>query len=48
MKNINGVWVDGAETGVTGVWVARYDAAAHKMALYCPGRHPQYYEIGKV
>jgi 4-amino-4-deoxy-L-arabinose transferase-like glycosyltransferase len=48
VKDITGVWIVGDEAGVTGVWVARYDAAAHKMALYCPGRVPQYYDIGKV
>ncbi|HEY4812462.1 MAG TPA: glycosyltransferase family 39 protein [Solirubrobacteraceae bacterium] len=32
----------------TGVWVARYDSAARKLALYCPSRHPQYYDIGGV
>jgi 4-amino-4-deoxy-L-arabinose transferase-like glycosyltransferase len=30
----------------TGIWVARYDAAAHKLALYCPSHRPQYYDIG--
>jgi hypothetical protein len=30
----------------TGVWVVRYDTAARKLALYCPTRHPQYYDIG--
>jgi 4-amino-4-deoxy-L-arabinose transferase-like glycosyltransferase len=32
----------------TGVWVVRYDSAAHKLALYCPARHLQYYDIGGV
>src|ERR1700722_8716286 len=32
----------------TGVWVVRYDRAARKLALYCPTRHPQYYDIGAV
>jgi 4-amino-4-deoxy-L-arabinose transferase-like glycosyltransferase len=30
----------------TGVWVARYDAAAGKLALYCPARNPRYYDVG--
>ena len=32
----------------TGVWVARYDLAAGKPALYCPTRHPRFYDIGAV
>lgn len=32
----------------TGVWVVRYDAAARALALYCPTRRPQYYDIGAV
>jgi hypothetical protein len=32
----------------TGVWIVRYDAAAGKLALFCPTRHAQYYDIGKV
>ncbi len=32
----------------TGVWVVRYDTSAHKLALYCPTRRPQYYDIGAV
>jgi hypothetical protein len=32
----------------TGVWVARYDAAAGKLALYCPTRRPAYYDVGHV
>jgi 4-amino-4-deoxy-L-arabinose transferase-like glycosyltransferase len=48
VKDITGVWVDRYETAVTGVWVARYDPAARKLALYCPGRNPEYYDIGKV
>jgi Dolichyl-phosphate-mannose-protein mannosyltransferase len=32
----------------TGVWVVRYDAAVGKLAMYCPTRHPQYYDIGAV
>jgi hypothetical protein len=32
----------------TGVWVVRYDTAARKLALYCPTRHPHYYDIGAV
>ena len=31
-----------------GVWVVRYDPAARKLALYCPSRRPQYYDIGAV
>jgi hypothetical protein len=27
----------------TGVWVARYDTAAGKLMLYCPGRRPPFY-----
>jgi len=30
----------------TGVWVARYDASAGKLALYCPTRRPRYYDLG--
>jgi 4-amino-4-deoxy-L-arabinose transferase-like glycosyltransferase len=48
VKDITGVWVNRYEKALTGVWVARYDPAARKMALYCPGRHPAYYAIGKV
>jgi hypothetical protein len=32
----------------TGVWVVRYDAAARKLALYCPSRRPQFYDVGRV
>jgi DNA-directed RNA polymerase II subunit RPB1 len=32
----------------TGVWVVRYDTAARKLALYCPYRHPQFYDPGGV
>jgi Dolichyl-phosphate-mannose-protein mannosyltransferase len=32
----------------TGVWVVRYDSPARKLALYCPSRQPQYYDIGAV
>jgi hypothetical protein len=32
----------------TGVWVVRYDAAARKLALYCPTRDSRFYAIGKV
>lgn len=41
------VWVTGEATGA-GVWVVRYDPAAGKLALYCPTRRPQYYDIGGV
>jgi 4-amino-4-deoxy-L-arabinose transferase-like glycosyltransferase len=30
----------------TGVWVVRYDSVARKLALYCPSRHPRYYDVG--
>jgi hypothetical protein len=30
----------------TGVWVARFDAAAGRLALYCPTRRPQFYDLG--
>jgi hypothetical protein len=39
------VWVTGEATG-SGVWVVRYDDAAGKLALYCPSRRPQYYDVG--
>jgi hypothetical protein len=32
----------------TGVWVVRFDAAARKLALYCPRGRPQFYAIGAV
>jgi hypothetical protein len=32
----------------TGVWVVRYDSNARKLALYCPGRNPQYYGVGRI
>jgi hypothetical protein len=32
----------------TGVWIVRYEAAAGKLALYCPMRRPQFYDIGAV
>lgn len=32
----------------TGVWVVRYDAAAGKLAYYCPGRKPQFYDAGAI
>jgi hypothetical protein len=32
----------------TGVWVVRYDTAARKLALYCPGRQPSFYDPGVV
>lgn len=32
----------------TGVWVVRYDATAGKLALYCPSRRPQFYDVGRV
>jgi 4-amino-4-deoxy-L-arabinose transferase-like glycosyltransferase len=28
----------------TGVWIVRYDALTAKLALYCPSRHPQFYD----
>jgi 4-amino-4-deoxy-L-arabinose transferase-like glycosyltransferase len=36
------------DAGASGVWVARYDPTARKLALYCPTRRPQYYDIGGV
>jgi 4-amino-4-deoxy-L-arabinose transferase-like glycosyltransferase len=30
----------------TAVWVVRYDAAAGRLAMYCPTRNPQYYDVG--
>jgi 4-amino-4-deoxy-L-arabinose transferase-like glycosyltransferase len=32
----------------TGVWIVRYDAPAAKLALYCPSRHPQFYDASAV
>ncbi len=32
----------------TGVWIVRYDALAAKLALYCPSRHPQFYDASVV
>jgi 4-amino-4-deoxy-L-arabinose transferase-like glycosyltransferase len=32
----------------TGVWVVRYDIVSRKLALYCPTRHPRFYDIGTV
>lgn len=32
----------------TGVWVARFDATAGKLALYCPTRRPAFYDVGRV
>jgi 4-amino-4-deoxy-L-arabinose transferase-like glycosyltransferase len=32
----------------TGVWIVRYDAPAAKLALYCPSRHPQFYDASVV
>ncbi|HSZ68970.1 MAG TPA: glycosyltransferase family 39 protein [Solirubrobacteraceae bacterium] len=48
VKEISEVWVNRYETAVTGVWIARFDPAAGKIALYCPTRQPQYYDVGKV
>lgn len=48
VKDVSGVWVNRYESHVTGVWVVRFDAAAGKLAFYCPSRRPQYYAIGKV
>ncbi|HEY3960322.1 MAG TPA: glycosyltransferase family 39 protein [Solirubrobacteraceae bacterium] len=36
------------DAGASGVWVARYDASVRKLALYCPTRRPQYYDIGRI
>jgi 4-amino-4-deoxy-L-arabinose transferase-like glycosyltransferase len=30
----------------TGVWVVRYDTAAHELALYCPTGQPRFYDAG--
>jgi hypothetical protein len=30
----------------TGVWIVRYDTEVSKLALYCPTRRPQFYDIG--
>jgi 4-amino-4-deoxy-L-arabinose transferase-like glycosyltransferase len=30
----------------TGVWIARFDTVAGRMALYCPSRRPQFYDLG--
>jgi hypothetical protein len=32
----------------TGVWVARYDRAAGKLAYYCPTHRPRYYDPGTI
>jgi Dolichyl-phosphate-mannose-protein mannosyltransferase len=32
----------------TGVWVARFDSSAGKLALYCPTRRPRFYAVGSV
>jgi hypothetical protein len=32
----------------TGVWIARYDSVAGKLAFYCPSRRPQFYRAGAV
>jgi hypothetical protein len=32
----------------TGVWMARYDAAAGELALYCPIPRPHFYDLGGV
>jgi 4-amino-4-deoxy-L-arabinose transferase-like glycosyltransferase len=32
----------------TGVWVVRYDGAIRKLSLYCPTRHPRFYDAGAV
>jgi len=32
----------------TGVWVIRYDPAAGKLAYFCPGRDPRFYDVGAV
>jgi hypothetical protein len=32
----------------TGVWVVRYDAAARKLAFYCPSRAPRFYDPGAI
>jgi 4-amino-4-deoxy-L-arabinose transferase-like glycosyltransferase len=32
----------------TGVWIARFDTVAGKLAFYCPTRRPQFYDAGAV
>jgi hypothetical protein len=32
----------------TGVWVARFDASAGKLAFYCPTRRPRFYDVGSA
>ncbi len=32
----------------TGVWIVRYDVLAAKLALYCPSRHPRFYDASSV
>jgi 4-amino-4-deoxy-L-arabinose transferase-like glycosyltransferase len=32
----------------TGVWVARYDTATRKPELFCPTRHPRFYDAAAV
>jgi 4-amino-4-deoxy-L-arabinose transferase-like glycosyltransferase len=39
------IWITREPPGA-GIWVARYDPVARKLALYCPSRRPRYYDIG--
>ena len=32
----------------TGVWIVRYDALTAKLALYCPSRHPRFYDASAI
>jgi 4-amino-4-deoxy-L-arabinose transferase-like glycosyltransferase len=47
VSNGTGVLVTSVHPG-SGVWVVRYDNAAHKLALYCPTRRPKFYDVGAV
>lgn len=47
VSNGTGVLVSTVKPG-SGVWVVRYDNAAHKLALYCPTQRPQFYDVGGV
>jgi 4-amino-4-deoxy-L-arabinose transferase-like glycosyltransferase len=47
VSNGTSVWVTHVRDG-TGVWVVRWDAAAGKLAFYCPTRRPRFYDPGAV
>jgi hypothetical protein len=32
----------------TAVWIVRYDALTSKLALFCPSRHPQFYDASVI